>query len=55
MRKTDLENKDADDLVRSVKSEFDAKGLGITETEIRSKMREFLAQAVRDIEAAAKT
>ena len=55
MRKVDLENKDTDDVVRSVKSDFDAKELGIAETEIRSKMTEFLAQAVRDIEAAAKS
>ena len=55
MRKADLEDEDSDDLVRRIKLDFDAKGLGIAETEIRSKMREFLAQAVRDIEAAGKT
>ncbi len=51
MLEADPQNKNADDIVQS---DFNAKGVGIAETELRSKMREFLAQVVRDIEAAVK-
>lgn len=51
VRKADLAEKGDEDVVRKVKADFDAKGVAVTEDEIRSKLGELLAQAVRDIEA----
>ncbi len=50
VRRADLEEKGDDDVVRKVKGDLDAKGLGIPETEIREFMSEFLAKAVAEIE-----
>jgi hypothetical protein len=38
-------------VVRKVKQDFADKGLAIDEAEIRKAMGEFIAKAVRDIEA----
>lgn len=51
VRKADLAQKGDEDVVRKVKADFDAKGVAVTEDEIRAKLGEFLAQAVTDIEA----
>jgi hypothetical protein len=51
VRKADLEEKGDDDVYRKVKGDLDAKGIAVTETEIRSFMMEALAKAVADIES----
>lgn len=51
VRKADLAQKGDDDVVAKVKGDFDAKGVAVTEDEIREKLGTFLAQAVADIEA----
>ena len=50
VRKADLAEKGDDDVVRKVKGDLDAKGLGVGEDEIRGVMSGFLEQAVADIE-----
>ena len=50
VRRADLEEKGDDDVVRKVKGDLDAKGLGIPESEIREAMIEFLAKAVSELE-----
>jgi len=54
VRKADLAAKGDDDVFRKVKQDFDAKGLSVSDTELRAKMSELLAEAVRQVEAAGK-
>ena len=51
VRKADLATKGDEDVLAKVKADFDAKGVAVTEDEIRAKLGEFLAQAVAEIEA----
>lgn len=53
VRRADLQEKGDDDVYRKVKADLDAKGVAVSEMELREKMSEFLAKAVQDIEAAA--
>ncbi len=55
VRKADLAEKGDDDVFRKVKKDFADKGMTVADSEIRAKMGEFLANAVRDIESAPKT
>lgn len=50
VRRADLEEAGDDDVFRKVRAEFDAKGVSVTDDEIRAKMNEFLAAAVEEIE-----
>lgn len=50
VRRSDLEEKGDDDVVRKVAKDFAAKGVKVSDDEIRSKMMELLAKAVSDIE-----
>lgn len=52
VRKADLAEKGDDDVLRKVKDDLDAKGVAISEADIRKAMSEFLAKAVTEIEAA---
>lgn len=52
VRRADLAEKGDDDVVRKVLADFTAKGVSVSEGEIRNAMSEFLAKAVTDIEAA---
>lgn len=52
VRRADLAEKGDDDVLRKVKADFDAKGIAISEADIRAAMNEFLAKAVNDIESA---
>ena len=52
VRRADLEEKGDDDVLRKVKGDLDAKGLGVAEAEIRQVMGELLAKAVSEIEGA---
>lgn len=51
VRRADLEEKGDDDVYRKIKADFDAKGLDVSEADIRAKMGEFLAEAVAQVEA----
>ena len=51
VRKADLAEKGDEDVFRKVKADFAAKGVEISDAEIRSVMAEALAKAVTDIEA----
>lgn len=54
VRKADLAEKGDEDVLRKVKQDFADKGIAIDEAEIRKQLGEFLAKAVKDIEAAGK-
>jgi hypothetical protein len=47
----DFEEAGDEDVVRKVKADLDAAGVGVGDTEIRSRMSELLAIAVTDLEA----
>lgn len=50
VRRADLAEAGDDDVVRKLRADFDAKGVTVTDDEIREQMVEFLAQAVSQIE-----
>lgn len=50
VRKSDLAEAGDDDVVRKVKADLDAKGVGASVEQIRAKMGELLAKAVSEIE-----
>lgn len=52
VRRADLQEKGDDDVLRKVKADLDAKGLGISDKQIREVMSELLAKAVTEIENA---
>lgn len=52
VRRADLQEKGDDDVLRKVKADLDAKGLGVSDKEIRDVMSVLLAKAVTEIEAA---
>lgn len=51
VRKADLAEKGDEDVVRKVAKDFAAKGVTIADADIRNKMHDFLAEAVKQIEA----
>ena len=51
VRKADLAEKGDEDVYRKVKADLDAKGVAVSETDIRSFMAEALAKAVTEIES----
>lgn len=53
VRKADFEESGDDDVFRKVKGDLDAKGVGISDDELREAMDKFLAQAVSDLETKA--
>jgi hypothetical protein len=54
VRKADLAAKGDEDLFRKIRQDFDDKKVAVSDAELRAKMSDFLADAVRQIEAAAK-
>lgn len=52
VRKADLAEAGDDDVLRKVKGDLDAKGVTVSEAEIRTFMTEALAKAVTEIESA---
>ena len=48
---SDFEEAGDDDVLRKVKGDFDAKGVKITEQELRAMMTELLAEAVAQIQS----
>ena len=51
VRRSDLEEAGDDDVFRKLRADFDAKGVAITDDQIRDQMDELLAKAVADVEA----
>jgi hypothetical protein len=49
--RADLAEAGDQDVFRKVRGDFDAKGVQISDEELRSKMQEFLAEAVKQVEA----
>jgi len=54
VRKADLAEKGDEDVFRKVRGDFDAKGVSISDDDLREKMSEFLAEAVRQLEGTGK-
>ncbi len=54
VRKADLATKGDDDVFQKLREDFNAKGVTISDTEIRETMASFLAEAVNQIESAPK-
>ena len=54
VRRSDLAEKGDDDVFRKVKGDLDAKGVMISDTDLRKKMGEFLAKAVHEVESGPK-
>ena len=48
---SDFEEAGDDDVLRKVKGDFDAKGVKITDQELRAKMTELMAEAIAQIQA----
>lgn len=55
VRKADLAEKGDEDVFRKIRKDFDDKGVKIADADIRNKIAELLAEAVRQIEAQPKT
>jgi hypothetical protein len=54
VRKADLTQKGDEDVLQKLRDDFSAKGISISDQEIRTAMDSFLAKAVHDIEGAPK-
>ncbi|MGZ8416842.1 MAG: DUF1476 domain-containing protein [Methyloceanibacter sp.] len=52
--KADLAEPGEEDLFRKLRADFDAKGVGVSDHQIRRQMAELMGQAVSQIEAEAK-
>lgn len=52
--RADLQEKGDEDVFRKIRKDFDEAGLSVPDAEIRSKLGEFLATAVNEIEGASK-
>jgi hypothetical protein len=51
VRRSDLEEAGDDDVFRKVRADFVAKGIAVSDDDLRGAMSEFLAKAVSEIEA----
>ena len=49
--RADLAEAGDQDVFRKVRGDFDAKGVQMSDQELRNKMQEFLAEAVKQVEA----
>lgn len=54
VRKADLAEKGDEDVFRKIRADFDAKGVSVPDDELRAKMSDFLAEAVKQLEGAGK-
>ncbi len=54
LRKADLVAKGDEDVFQKLRKDFDAKGVAISDAELRRAMSDYLAQAVRQIEGERK-
>ena len=55
VRKADLAAKGDQDVFVKIRQDFDAKQVAVSDQELRAKMSDYLGEAVRQIEASAKT
>jgi hypothetical protein len=53
VRKADLLEKGHEDVIRKIRGDFEAAGVGIGEAEIRNRLHDFLVKAVAQVEAEA--
>ncbi len=51
VRRSDLEEAGDDDVFRKLRADFDAKGVTISDDQLRDQMGELLAKAVAEVEA----
>ncbi len=51
VRKADLAEKGDEDVFRKIRGDFDAKGVSVSDAELRAKMTDYLAEAVGQLEA----
>lgn len=51
VRKADFEEAGDDDVFRKVKADFEAKGVSVSDQDLRQAMDQFLAKAVEELEA----
>jgi hypothetical protein len=54
VRRADLEQKGDEDVFRKVRKDFDAKGVTVSDAELRKAIQDLLAKAVAQIEAEGK-
>jgi hypothetical protein len=54
VRKADLQEKGDEDVFRKIRGDFDAKGISVSDTEIREAMLKFLGQAVDQVQKETK-
>lgn len=50
VRRADLQEKGDEDVVRKIRADFDAKGISISDDEIREKMMNFMEEAIAQVE-----
>src|SRR5262245_52110936 len=51
LRKADLTMKGDEDVFQKLRTDFDAKGIAVSDADLRRAMSDYLAQAVRQIES----
>ncbi|MEQ8826028.1 MAG: DUF1476 domain-containing protein [Filomicrobium sp.] len=51
VRRADLEEAGDEDVFRKIRADFDAKGVSVSDEELRAQMIEYMEKAVADIEA----
>jgi hypothetical protein len=54
LRKADLTTKGDQDVFQKIRTDFDAKGVAVSDADLRRAMSDFLAQAVKQIEGERK-
>ncbi len=54
VRKADLAEKGDEDVFRKIRADFDAKGVSVSDADLRAKMSDFLATAVSQLEQPGK-
>lgn len=52
VRRSDLEEAGDDDVFRKVRADLDAKGVAVSDAELRTVMVDFMAKAIADVEQA---
>ena len=54
VRKADLAEKGDEDVFRKIRGDFDGKGISVSDDDLREKIVDFLAEAVKQLEASSK-
>lgn len=53
VRRADLEEAGDEDVFRKIRADFDAKGVSVSDEELRAQMIEYMEKAIADIESEA--